>query len=109
MSQREEEIVREFLDARMAGDIDGSLDFLTEDAEYRIPAWKEPLRGLDSIRSELERWQGTLGDTHYELRNVASTDHVVLSERIDTQYMTQAGIPRSILSECTNSVRMARS
>jgi limonene-1,2-epoxide hydrolase len=82
---------QECFSTRMEGDIKRTLDYLAKDAEYRIPARNEPLRGLDSIRSELERWQVTLSDTRYELLNVASTDHLVFQERIDTQHMTNIG------------------
>jgi limonene-1,2-epoxide hydrolase len=91
MGQREEETVSAFLDAQAEGDIDRTLDYLAKDADYRIPAWKESLRETDAIRAELKRQQATLSDMRTEVLNVASTERVVFSERIDTQYMKHVG------------------
>jgi limonene-1,2-epoxide hydrolase len=91
MGQREEETVSAFLEAQAEGDIDRTLDYLAKDADYRVPAWKESLTDTDAIRAELERQQATLSDMRTEVLNVASTDHVVFSERIDTQIMTVIG------------------
>jgi limonene-1,2-epoxide hydrolase len=67
------------------------LDYLAKDADYRIPAWKESLNDTDAIRSSLETDQATLSDMRYELLNVASTNRVVFSERIDYQHMKDIG------------------
>jgi limonene-1,2-epoxide hydrolase len=91
MGQREEETVRAFIDAQFEGDPERALGYLAKDADYRVPAWKEPLRDFDAIRSELERYQATMSDMRSELLNVASTRSVVFHERIDTQYMNQVG------------------
>ena len=91
MGQREEETVTAFLDAQFEGDFDRALNYLVKDADYRVPAWKESLRDTNAIRSEFERYQATMSDMRYELLNVASTDRVVFSERIDIQYMKDIG------------------
>jgi limonene-1,2-epoxide hydrolase len=91
VGQREEETVNAFLDAPAEGDIDRTLECLAKDADYRIPGWKESLRDTDAIRAELERQQATLSDMRTEVLNGAATDHVVFSERIDTQILTMIG------------------
>jgi limonene-1,2-epoxide hydrolase len=91
MGQREEETVTAFLDAQAEGDIDRALNYMANDADYRIPAWKESLRDTDAIRSTLERDQATLSDMRIEVLNVASTNRLVFSERIDYQHMKNIG------------------
>ena len=91
MGQREEETVTAFLDAQFEGDFDRASNYLVKDADYRVPAWKESLRDTNAIRSEFERYHATMSDMRYEVLNVASTDRVVFSERIDIQYMKDIG------------------
>jgi hypothetical protein len=61
MGHREEDTVRAFLDARMEGDIKRTLTFLAKDAEYRIPAWNEPIQR--AVRNRGAWPKDCLGDT----------------------------------------------
>ena len=88
MGQREEEIVRAYLDAGIENDIDKVLSYLAKDCEWRLNQWSEPPKGVDAIRSEWERQLGSFSNLPAEFLNVASTDRVVFSERADTVHMT---------------------
>jgi limonene-1,2-epoxide hydrolase len=87
MSEREEGIVRSFLDVSVEGDIDKGLDYFAQDGSYQVNAWNEALVGIDAIRSDFERQRTLWSDFRYELVNVASVGRVVFTERIDTVHM----------------------
>jgi limonene-1,2-epoxide hydrolase len=88
MAEREEVIVREFLDVSVKGDIMGSLGYFADGASYRINAWNEPLVGIDAIRADFERQRALWSDFRYDLLNIASAGRAVFTERIDTVHMT---------------------
>jgi len=43
MSEREENIVREFIDTFIEGDVAVSVNYLAKDASYYFNAWHEPI------------------------------------------------------------------
>jgi limonene-1,2-epoxide hydrolase len=77
-----------YLDAGVEGDIDKMLEYFAKDCEWRMNQWSEPLKGVDAIRSEFEREQSAFTNLPCEFLNMASTDRVVFSERIDTSHLT---------------------
>jgi len=83
MSGREENIVREFLDSFIEGDVAVSVNYLAEDASYYFNAWHEPITGVETLRADFERQAAGWSGFHYDLLNIASTATVVLIERID--------------------------
>src|SRR5579864_3587780 len=83
MTEREEQIVRDFLDVFEEGDIAGSARCFARDASYRMNAWNEPIVGVDAIRAEFLRQEGLWSDFRFDLLNIASTGSVVFTERVD--------------------------
>ena len=67
MTDGRELVVRSFLDSSVKGDIQESLGYFTPDATYRVNAWNEPLRGIEAIRSDIERQRSLWSDFRYEL------------------------------------------
>jgi limonene-1,2-epoxide hydrolase len=88
VGQREEQIVRAYIDAGIEGDIDKVLSYFANDCEWWTNQRNEPLRGLDAIRAEWEQEQDSFTNLPCEFLNMASTDRVVFSERIDTAHLT---------------------
>jgi len=87
MAEREEGIVRAFLDASVKGDIDQVLSYFADGGSYRMSRWHEPFVGRAAIRGDFERQRALWSDFRYELVNVASTGNIVFAERIDTVRM----------------------
>jgi limonene-1,2-epoxide hydrolase len=87
MAEREEGIVRAFLDANVKGDIDQVLSYFAEGGSYQMNRWHEPFVGSTAIRGDFERQRALWSDFRYELVNVASTGNIVFTERIDTVRM----------------------
>jgi limonene-1,2-epoxide hydrolase len=90
MGQREEMAVREFLNELEADHwdealIERTLDRMTPDARYHVYAWEHPRTGRDEIRTELRRQAALVGNFSTEVKAVASTDGMVLIERVDSQ------------------------
>lgn len=84
MGREHEAVVLSFLDALVAGDPDRALECFAPDAAYHVSAWQGPVVGREAIRSELARQAGIYTDFTYEVVNIASTDTVVLTERVDS-------------------------
>jgi limonene-1,2-epoxide hydrolase len=82
MSDREEGIVRDFLDA-LTGDAAGSASYFADGGSWRLNAWHEPVIGVQAIRADLERVEANWSGFRYDLLNVASAGTVVFVERID--------------------------
>jgi len=87
MVEREEGIVRAFLDASVKGDIDQVLSYFADGGSYPMNRWHEPFVGRAAIRGDFERQRPLWSDFRYELVNVASTGNIVFTERIDTVRM----------------------
>jgi limonene-1,2-epoxide hydrolase len=87
MSKSDEDAVRRFLDASTAGDGMASLDLLTKDASYFLNGWLQPHVGKTAIKADFERQRALWSDFRYQLLNIASSDNVVFTERIDTVHM----------------------
>ncbi len=83
MAERDEGIVREFLDLFVTGDIARAADYFADDGAYRTYAWQEPTVGIAAIRAVWERQSAAWSDFHYELVNIASAGAVVFTERVD--------------------------
>jgi limonene-1,2-epoxide hydrolase len=83
MGEQQEAVVRSLLDSLVAGDRDAAVDHFSDKATYNVSAWSDPLVGKDAIRAELERQAAVYSDLRYTIINVASTDTVVFTERLD--------------------------
>ena len=83
MSEREEGIVREFLEFFVTGDVARAANYFADDGSYRTYAWQEPTVGVAAIRAVWERQAAAWNDFHYDLVNIASAGAVVFTERID--------------------------
>ena len=71
MAEREEGIVRAFLDACVKGDIDQALSYFADEASYQMNRWHEPFVGSAAIRGDFERQRALWSDLRIELVNVA--------------------------------------
>lgn len=91
MGSEQEAVVRSLLDAIVTGDRDAAVACFAADAEYHVSSWHEPVVGHEAIRAELERQASIFTDFRYDILNVASTDSVVFTERLDS--MTVADKP----------------
>jgi limonene-1,2-epoxide hydrolase len=83
VSEREEGIVRKFLDCFVTGDVASAADHFANDGSYRTYAWQEPTVGVAAARAEWERQAVAWNEFRYELVNIASAGDVVFTERID--------------------------
>jgi limonene-1,2-epoxide hydrolase len=82
MGDQQEAVVRSMLECLFV-DLDATVDHYADDATYHTAAWKPPLVGRDAIRAELDQLFGHHSDYRYTIRNIASTDAVVLIEVLD--------------------------
>ncbi len=87
MSDQAEKVVRSLIERMNANDNEAVLASFADNASYRVNAWNEPLVGVDAITQDFERQHALWGDLRIELVNLASTDKVVFTERIDTVHM----------------------
>ena len=87
MPERQEAVVRSLLGAFIAGDFAGALEHFAADASYRVNVWNEPLVGHAAINGDFERQAALWTDFRYDLVSIASTDGVVLTERVDRVHM----------------------
>jgi limonene-1,2-epoxide hydrolase len=84
MSQENIDLVRRFCAAWSAErlDIDGLLDFFTEDAVYHnMPI--QAIQGKDAIKGMIEQFMASFQRCDWEVKHVAASDGVVLTERLD--------------------------
>lgn len=78
---RADAVVRRFLEAMEAGDVDGALALVDEGIEYtNVPL--PPIRGRDRLARVLRPLQGRVG-FRVHFHNVAASDGIVLTERTD--------------------------
>jgi limonene-1,2-epoxide hydrolase len=87
MTDGRELVVRSFLDSSVKGDIQESLGYFTPEATYRVNAWNEPLRGIEAIRSDIERQRSLWSDFRYQLLEMATMGATVFAERFDSVHM----------------------
>jgi limonene-1,2-epoxide hydrolase len=77
------QVVRDFLEAMQAGDLDGASELLTEDAQWinvSLPTVRGR-KGIDRVlRLLMQRGPGTF---RVVIRNIAGDGDVVLTERLD--------------------------
>ncbi len=83
MGEQQEAVVRSLLDALVAGDRDAAVEHFSAEATYNVLAWSDPLGGKDAIRADLDRQAGVYSDFRYTILNIASTQSVVFTERLD--------------------------
>lgn len=75
-------IVREFCDAWATGDLDTIMAFFAPDAVYHnIPV--DPVVGVDAIRATIAGFTTGVEKVEFRVLHIASTDGVVLTERVD--------------------------
>lgn len=84
MGVAQEAIVRSLFDALVVNDFNAAAAHYAVDATHRNPAWREPVVGRAAIREDEERTASLYSNWHYTIVNIASTDDVVLTERIGT-------------------------
>jgi limonene-1,2-epoxide hydrolase len=82
MGATQEAVVRSLIDSLNADDRESVAAHFCEDATWRMIAWRPPLEGRVAIRAALDAMEGS--GFHYEIVSMASTDHVVFAEIIDT-------------------------
>jgi limonene-1,2-epoxide hydrolase len=89
-SPANEEVIRQFCAAFSRRDVDELLGFFADDAVYHnIPM--APAHGKEAIKALLSSFVPGSPEIEFEMRNVASSDAVVFTERIDR--MTFGGKP----------------
>ena len=77
-----ETIVRDFCRAFEEPNLEKILGFFSEDAIYHnIPL--EPAQGVPAIRAVLEQFISPDAKSEFEIRHIASSGNVVLTERVD--------------------------
>jgi limonene-1,2-epoxide hydrolase len=76
--------------------IERTLARMRPDARYHVYAWEPPLTGHAEIRAELLRQAALVGDFRTEVTTVASTDAVVLIERVDSQTVGRKKTPLTL-------------
>ena len=84
MGEREEDVVRSFLDACVTGSVAEQVGFFADGASYRVNAWHEPHVGTDAIQAALQDMADVVSSFQYEILNIASAGDVVLTERTET-------------------------
>ena len=88
-----EAIVRDFCRAFEEPNLEKILQFFAEDAIYHnIPL--DPAQGLPAIRAVLEQFIAPDAKSAFEIRNLAASGNVVLTERVD--HLTIQGKPVSL-------------
>jgi limonene-1,2-epoxide hydrolase len=92
MGAEQEAIVRSLFDCLVAEDWDGAADHYAVDATHTNPAWREPIVGRAAIRVDEERTGSLYTNFRYRIVNMASTDSVVLTERIGIMTMANRDI-----------------
>ena len=83
MGEQQEAVVRSLLDSLVAGDRDAVVEHFSEQATYNVSGWSNPLVGKEAIRADLESQAGVYSDFRYTILNIASTESVVFTERLD--------------------------
>ena len=76
------DLVRRFCAAWATVDIPQLLDFFTDDAVYHnMPV--QPIQGKDAIKGVLEQVMAPFERAEWELKQIAASGDVVLTERVD--------------------------
>jgi limonene-1,2-epoxide hydrolase len=76
------DIVQRFCDSWAAGDLDATMAFFADDAEYHnIPV--DPVKGVDAIRATIAGFTTGVDSVVFEMRHIAAAGDVVLTERLD--------------------------
>jgi len=83
MGETQEAVVLSLLDSLVASDRDAAVDHFADEATYNVSASSDPLVGKDAIHADLERQAAIYSDFRYTILNIASTDTVVFTERLD--------------------------
>ncbi len=83
MSEAENiELVRRFCAEWSSPDIEKILSYFTDDAVYHnMPI--QPLQGKDAIRSTIEQFLAPFERCDWDLKQIAASGDVVLTERVD--------------------------
>ena len=94
--QRNEQIVRDFIEAWSRLDADELAGFFTEDGVYHnMPI--QPVKGRDNVRRLIQGFLSRWTQTDWEIRTLISAGNVVIAERVDR---TRAG-DKSVNLPCT--------
>jgi len=98
MGLRQEEIVREFCAAWGDGtatsrpQLDTILNMMSEDAVWQLWVPGGPvIRGRAALRDEIQRQMSYVTHNHCVIRNIVSSDSIVMTERDD--YAVSSGKP----------------
>ncbi|MDY0748121.1 nuclear transport factor 2 family protein [Paucibacter sp. R3-3] len=90
MGQRQEDFIREFCASFGDGsyetrpDVDRILSMMAENAEWQLWVPGGPkISGRAAIRQELERQMGFLRQNRCNIKNILSSDRLVMTERVD--------------------------
>ena len=84
---RNEQIIRDFIGAWSRLDADELVAYFSEDGVYHnMPM--QPVKGRENVRRLIQGFLSTWTQTDWEIRNLVSTQNVVIAERIDR---TRAG------------------
>jgi len=88
--QRNEQIVREFIEAWSRLDADELAGFFTEDGVYHnMPI--QPVKGRENVRRLIQGFLSSWTQTDWEIRTLISSGNVAIAERVDR---TRAGDKR---------------
>ena len=76
------ELIQTFCDSWSTGDLDEIMSFFADDAVYHnIPV--QPVHGSDAIRATIAGFTTGVESVVFEVRHIAASDNVVLTERVD--------------------------
>lgn len=88
-----ERFIATFVEVWPTKDASCLVDLFTDDAIYHnVPL--EAVRGKEAIGSTLEAFMGLGGDVQVDLRNVVTSGHLVVVERVD--HFTRSGQASSV-------------
>jgi limonene-1,2-epoxide hydrolase len=87
MSEQYEKVVLSLIERVTENDNEAVIGSFAANASYRVNAWNDPIVGVDAIARDFERQHSLWSELRIELLNIASSGHVVFTERVDTVHM----------------------
>lgn len=105
MGLRQEEIIREFCTAWGDGtatsrpQLDTILNMMSEDAVWQLWVPGGPvIRGRAALRDEIQRQMSYVTHNHCVIRNIVSSDSIVMTERDDYAVSSGKPMPHSMVA-----------
>lgn len=105
MGQKQEQFIREFCECFGDGsyesraDIDKVLSMMAEDVEWQLWVPGGPvIKGRAEIRAELERQKSFMRNNKCNIKNIVSSDTVVMTERTDDAVIYGRNAPHHMVA-----------